>query len=80
MTTATITTKGQITIPKDIRDSMNLKTGDRVNFFMDDNGRVFIMPATRDITSLKGIIQKPAKPVSLEDMDSTIRRRGSEPG
>ena len=50
MTTATVTSKGQITIPKEIRESLNLHDGDKVNFFMDESGKVCIMPATQDIT------------------------------
>jgi len=76
MATATITSKGQITIPKEIRKNLNLHSGDRINFFMDKSGRVCILPATQDITALKGIITKPEKPVTVDEMRKTIRKRG----
>ncbi len=78
MTTATVTSKGQITIPKEIRKILDLHDGDRVNFFMDESGKVCIMPATQDITSLKGIIPKPKKAVTVEDMNKVIRTRGGK--
>lgn len=77
MTTATVTSKGQITIPKEIREFLHLDSGDRINFLMNDEGQVSIVPATCNITSLKGIIPKPKKPVTLAAMKKTIRKRGS---
>jgi len=77
MTAATITSKGQITIPKDIRSLLSLQSGDRIDFVVDDQGKVSFIPVTKNVTSLKGIVAKPAKPVSIEDMDATIKSRGS---
>ncbi|MCU7937443.1 MAG: AbrB/MazE/SpoVT family DNA-binding domain-containing protein [Candidatus Thiodiazotropha sp. (ex Dulcina madagascariensis)] len=76
MSAATITSKGQITIPKEIRDSLDLHTGDKINFIIDDQGKVSFVPATRNVTTLKGIVTKPDKPVSIEDMKATVRARG----
>ncbi|MEE8057331.1 MAG: AbrB/MazE/SpoVT family DNA-binding domain-containing protein [Pseudomonadales bacterium] len=78
MSTATVTTKGQITIPKDIREYLDLHSKDRISFMRDDDGRVYFLPATRSLESLKGIVPKPAKPVSLDDIKATIKKRGSE--
>lgn len=78
MATATITSKGQVTIPKEIREILNLHSGDRLNFFIDESGQVCLLPATQDITLLKGIISRPDKPVSVEDMNKTIRKRGGK--
>lgn len=78
MATATITSKGQITIPKEIRKTLNLHGGDRINFFTEESGRVCILPATQDITSLKGIVPKPEKPVTMGEMKNTIRKRGGK--
>lgn len=66
-------TKGQITIPKDIRDILNVGKGDRVEFLVNTNGSVTILPVTSDITALKGLVQKPQKHVSLDDMKNAIR-------
>ena len=69
---ATLTSKGQVTIPKQARDTLNLDTGDRVEFIIDDDGRLFILPVTRPVKTLKGMLPKPASPVSLEAMDEAI--------
>ena len=69
---ATLTSKGQVTIPKQARDTLNLDAGDRVEFIIDDDGRLFILPVTRSVKTLKGMLPKPASPVSLEAMDEAI--------
>jgi antitoxin PrlF len=75
MTTAVVTSKGQITIPKPVRDGLGVETGDRVEFVELERGVYTVVAATRDVRSLKGMIPKPAKPVSAEDMNKAIRRR-----
>ncbi len=69
---ATLTSKGQITIPKPIRDRLHLQPGDRVEFFLTEDGRVEFVPATASLTSLKGMLPKPKKRVTLEDMKKAI--------
>ena len=78
MTTTTISSKGQITIPKRIRDRHHLETGDKIEFLEDDQGMVTIWPITQDVTQLKGIIKKPDKKVTLEDMQQTIVEEGGK--
>lgn len=80
MSAATVTSKGQITIPKEIRTILNLHSGDKVNFIVDQSGEVRFVPVTEDVKSLKGIVPKPGKKVSVEDMKDTIRRRGGGRG
>ena len=75
MSAATVTSKGQITIPKEIRAMLNLHSGDKVNFIVDESGVVRLVPLTRDVKSLKGIVPKPEKPVSVDDMKNTVRKR-----
>lgn len=77
MAAATITSKGQITIPKHIRSLLDLHSGDKINFIVEDSGEVRFVPATQDITTLKGIVAKPKKAVSIEQMNATIKARGS---
>ena len=77
MPSATITTKGQITTPKDIRNILNIGKGDRVEFLVDTNGSVTILSVTTDIKALKGLVPKPKKYVSLDDMKNAIRKLGS---
>lgn len=76
MTTATLTSKGQVTIPADIRQRLGLESGDRIEFVEIDGGYA-IKPAIDDVRSLKGLLRRPAKPVSIEDMNDTIRARGA---
>jgi AbrB family looped-hinge helix DNA binding protein len=77
MTTSTMTTKGQVTIPLDVRQRLGLDTGDRIEFVEIENGVFAIKPATDDVRLLKGLLRKPAKPVSVEDMNAAIRARGA---
>jgi len=78
MSTAKITSKGQITIPREIRALLDLQSGDKISFIIDDSGQVNFVPATKDITTLKGIIPKPNRAVSVKDMKDTIRAKGSQ--
>ncbi len=75
MLSSTITTKGQITIPKDIRNLLKVDKGDRVEFLVDNNGAVTIWPVNTDITALKGLVPKPKKHVSLSDMKKALRNQ-----
>lgn len=77
MTTAIVTSKGQITIPKPVRDGLGVETGDRVEFVELERGVYGVVAATRDIRDLKGVVPKPAKPVSVEDMNKAVRRHAA---
>jgi AbrB family looped-hinge helix DNA binding protein len=77
MATATLTTKGQITIPIEVRTSLGLDTGDRVEFVEVAPGRYEFIAATRSVTALKGMFGKPLKAVSIDDMNAAIARRGA---
>jgi len=78
MSTAKITSKGQITIPREIRTLLDLQSGDKINFIIDDSGQVNFVPVTKDVTTLKGIVPKPRIAVSVKDMKDTIRAKGSQ--
>lgn len=66
---STVTSKGQTTIPKEIRDRLGLKAGAKVKFFMDMDGRVELV-RVRPISELRGILKSPHKrPASLKEMD-----------
>lgn len=78
MASATVTSKGQITIPADVRTHLGLATGDRVEFILnEETGRYEVVPATCPVTALKGIIRKPRKPVSIDEMNAAIADQGS---
>lgn len=75
---STITSKGQITLPKKIRKKLNLHAGNKVEFIIDSKGTVKMIPIKASIKDLKGMLPKPNKPVSLEDMQSAIEKGASE--
>jgi antitoxin PrlF len=75
MASATVTSKGQVTLPKSVRDRLGVEAGDRLEFIESEQG-FLVVAATRDIRSLKGIIGRPKKPVALEDMNSAIEKMG----
>lgn len=77
MSTATLTSKGQVTIPSKVRVSMGLDAGDRIEFIEMDDGTFTIMAATHSVKDLKGMIRKPEKPVSIEDMNAAIEAKGA---
>jgi antitoxin PrlF len=74
MPVACLSSKGQITIPKEIRDALRLKTGDRIAFRFRRNGAVELVPETEDILSLRGIIKPKIRGITLEDMDEAIAK------
>lgn len=75
MATATVTSKGQITLPKSVRDRLGIEAGDRLEFFESEQG-FMVVPATRSITALKGLVPKPKQPVTIEDMNRSIAKQG----
>ena len=77
MATATLTSKGQVTIPVEIRKALALEAGDRLEFISGDDGKVMIVAATKSITDLKGRFAKPDKAVTIEDMNAAIARQAA---
>jgi antitoxin PrlF len=80
MTTATLTSKGQITIPADVRRALNVQTGDRVEFVQVESGRFELVAATRSVRELKGMLGKPARTLSIADMNRVIAEQGAKAG
>ena len=74
MTVATLTSKGQITIPKEIREQLQVQTGDRIEFLVGTDGRVTLWPVTTDVRILKGLIPTPKHPIFLDTMRTTIKK------
>ena len=77
MPTATITSKGQITIPKEVREALGVAAGDRVEFVAQEKGVYNVVAATRDVRHLKGLVAKPSRPVSIEAMNRAVARASS---
>ena len=75
MPTSTVTSKGQVTIPKSIRDALGVGPGDRVLFVRHDDGTVVVRPETVDVRSLKGMLKdRVRRPISVEEMNEAIER------
>ncbi len=76
MPLATLTTKGQVTIPKEVRESLHLHSGDKIEFFVKENGEAVIRPICRKVDDvyckLKNIKKKT---ISVEEMDQAIKTR-----
>jgi AbrB family looped-hinge helix DNA binding protein len=66
-----ITTKGQATIPKAIREHLGLKPGDRVKFFIHPDGTVVLLPKL-PVTALRGMLKRHGPRVTIEQMDAAI--------
>ncbi len=77
MSTSTVTSKGQITIPLSVRKRLGLDVGDRVEFVETVLGEFTLKPANKDVRELKGLLKKANKPVSIEAMRQAIIKRGS---
>jgi AbrB family looped-hinge helix DNA binding protein len=77
MAVSTITSKGQTTIPGAIRRHLKLKSGDQVEFLLEPDGRVILIPATVEVIELKGLLAPAPRRVALEEMEKAIRRRGA---
>jgi AbrB family looped-hinge helix DNA binding protein len=77
MTTATVTSKGQITIPAEVRQALHVDTGDRVEFVQIEPGQYLFVAANRSVTELKGMFGKARKKVSIDDMNGAIAARGA---
>jgi antitoxin PrlF len=78
MTSATITSKGQVTIPVKVRNALGLSTGDRIEFVVNEaTGHYEVIPTTTSVATLKGMVGKPAQAVSIEDMNAAIAHRGA---
>lgn len=76
MALATVSSKGQVTIPKQVRQGLGVATGDRIEFIEIAPGRYEVLAATRDIRELKGIVGKAKRIASVEEMNEAIAKMG----
>jgi len=68
--TTTLTSKGQVTVPREIRDRLGLKSGDKMAFTMLSDGTIIMRPKVRRLGDLAGLLTRPGQPqVTVEDMD-----------
>jgi antitoxin PrlF len=79
MPTATVTSKGQVTLPQKVREALRVRPGDRIDFVLGEDGEVRLRAGEVDVSELRGFLSRPGRPaVSLEAMEDAISRRGSK--
>lgn len=78
MNSSALTTKGQITIPVDIRRQLGLHPGDKIGFMIEDN-RVVLFRKESNIEASFGICH-PKNSASLKDIEDAVRKRGGNAG
>ena len=71
---ATITSKGQVTLPKGLREAMNLSAGDKLCFVLSGENEVRMIPKHLPVQKLKGILPTPDLHVSLEEMKLAVKK------
>lgn len=76
MPDATLTSKGQVTIPKPVRDHLKVDAGDRLSFVVQPDGSVVVRPIVRDLRELAGLLHRPGRrPVPVEAMRRGVAAR-----
>lgn len=81
MPVATMTSKGQLTIPKEMRDDLGLVAGSKVVFIRLGNGSYRMLPRTRKASDLVGLLHDPTEPVlTIEEMNEIIAEGWAESG
>lgn len=78
MTQAQIGPKGEVPLPADVRERLGLKPGDRMEFFVRDNGTVVMIPLRHKAIDLFGMLPRPPRAISLEEMDEAIEQEAAE--
>ena len=78
MPEAKLTSKGQLVLPKMVREHLAVKVGDRVSFVIHPDGEVVVRAATRDVRTLAGFLAPAPRAVSLDEMDQAVRDAAAE--
>lgn len=74
MATAAVTSKGQITIPAEVREDLGLKVGDRVSFIKGERGEYILKSKTGSIQDVKGMWKWSGKPATIDEMNEVIAK------
>ncbi|MBC8211395.1 MAG: type II toxin-antitoxin system PrlF family antitoxin [Gammaproteobacteria bacterium] len=77
MSLSTLTSKGQVTIPKLVRDALKLQSGDKIEFVENDSHEFVLKPATQKVGDVAGLLKryKRKTPVSVDEMDEAIKKQ-----
>jgi antitoxin PrlF len=73
-----MTSKGQVTIPQAIRERLRLRSGQNLQFTVDNGNRVLVTPVFTRLGELVGILPKPKRSVSIEEMDEAIHKAAAD--
>jgi AbrB family looped-hinge helix DNA binding protein len=71
---ATVTSKGQVTVPIEARRRLGLVPGTRLDLIITDDDRLEVIPMTGSVQKLKGMLPKPKRHLTLEEMDDAIAK------
>lgn len=77
MPASTLTSKGQLTVPKAIRNRLGLHEGDRVEFRVTEQGQVVVEAATVDLRDLRGALKSRRRRTTVEEMEEAVRKAGT---
>lgn len=72
MRSAAVTSKGQVTIPLEVRTRLGIRPGSRLSFVPTGTGGYEIHSAAGSVADLEGAVARPAKPVSIDEMNEAI--------
>ncbi len=76
MQQTTLTSKGQVTIPKNVRDIIGLHTGDKIEFVITEKNEVLLRPITKKVDDVFGLLYKSGRnAVTVEDMDAAVKQK-----
>jgi|AntDeeMetagen681_2_1112603.scaffolds.fasta_scaffold00007_96 AbrB family looped-hinge helix DNA binding protein len=74
---STVSEKGQLVIPKDIRQALDVQRGDKLTWVMEDDGTIRVTVARGDLMALKGSIKSAGRSISTEEMDEAVKAGAS---
>jgi len=69
---ATVTAKGQVTLPAEARRKLGISAGTKLEFLITDDGRLEVIPRSGTVRSLKGMLPRPKKALSLDEMQRAV--------
>ena len=78
MSTTTVTSKGQLTLPKEIRDRLGLKAGDKLSCSVVGDGEIVMRRKTLDVSDLVGLLHVPGKRAAIEEIDDAAKNAAVE--
>ncbi|MCZ6674613.1 MAG: AbrB/MazE/SpoVT family DNA-binding domain-containing protein [Verrucomicrobia bacterium] len=71
---ATVTSKGQITLPASVRKALKIKTGDKLDFEVTEDGEIRAKPISNNLASLANVLPKPKRRLTQAQMEAAIRK------